>query len=258
MNTLVDAFDAIAQGEVLAKLLETAAAELEKHPAHAEERAWLVTAAGRVGAAHAPVGDLLTRALRLPELEALRAERSRTLQGNVVDAFEALQVAIATKIGERSPLIEAIFRNIKTPQLRKVAKKDFEKQMAEIEKRLASSYVSRMLGDPDYAVLQPALASYRDALGIWENIFSGDPPSEEEQADLREELDKRAYAIENASRQARLLVEAAQVTAFDFFDATKIFEKPKRRGGRRTEVAEERKAPEEAVGSTGDLFADTR
>ena len=52
-----------------------------------------------------------------------------------------------------------------------------------------------------------------------------------------------AHAIDTAIRQARLLTEAARVTAGDLFDAASILDKPKRRASKRPEA------------TTGDLFA---
>lgn len=247
MNSLAEAVDIIQLAEVFEGRLAAAATELAKQPTFVDEAAWLDAARRRIARARGAIGDLLTRALVLPELASLRAERSRALQGEVVDAIDGLQVAIATKIGERSPLIEAIHRNLKTPQMRRMGKADFEKQCAEIEKRLASSYVSRMLGDPDYAVLGPDLERYRTALSTWQSLSFD--VAEDAQAPVRAELESTADAITTASRQARLLVEAAAVTAGAHFDATSLLEKPKRRA-KRAEAA-----PSDDVPTTGDLFA---
>lgn len=242
MNT-IEAFDLIAHAEVLAERLDEAAVDLSKWEATVPESIWLASAAKRIGDARKHVGDLHSRCLRLPEMHSLRAERTRSLQGAVMDAFDGLLASITKEMGERSPLIEAIFRNIKTPQMRRCAAADFEKFCVEIEKRLGTSYVSRLLADPDYASLEPALSSYRGAVETWRGSFTSEPPSEAECAELRGEVDSIAQAVDTAIRQARHLVEAARVTASDLFDAASLLEKPKRKASKRPE------------GTTGDLFA---
>jgi hypothetical protein len=119
MSTHVEAFDLIAHAEVLEERLAAAARELAQRPGFTEEAAWLASARRKVADARKPIGDLTTRALRLPELEPFRAERGRALQGAIVEAFEALQVCISAEAGERSPLLVAIFRNITPPALRR-------------------------------------------------------------------------------------------------------------------------------------------
>ena len=188
MNT-IEAFDLIAHAEVLEERLFASSVELAKREATAQESAWLSAAGKRIGQARKHVGDLHSRCLRLPEMHSLRAEHTRSLQGSVMDAFDSLLAAITKEMGERSPLIEAIYRNIKTPQMRRCASTDFEKFCVEIEKRLATSYVSRLLADQEYAALEPALASYRGAVEAWRGSFTSEPPNEAECAELRSEVD---------------------------------------------------------------------
>lgn len=244
MNTN-EAFDLIAHAEVLEERLGAAAVELAKREATVTESLWLASAAKRIGQARKHVGDLHARCLRLPEMHSLRVEHARSLQGAVMDAFDSLLASITKELGERSPLIEAIYRNIKTPQMRRCAPADFEKFCVEIEKRLGTSYVSRLLADPEYAAIEPALAAYRAAVETWRTSFSAEPATEAECAELRGEVESIAQAIDTAMRQARLLTEAARVTAGDLFDSASILEKPKRRGSKKPEA------------TTGDLFART-
>jgi hypothetical protein len=242
-SPLVEAYDLIAHAEVLESRIVAAARELSKKVELADEAAWLTSAYRLVARARKGTSDLLTRSLRLPELESLRGDHARTMQGDVVDAIDALQVAIATKIGERSPLIEANYRNLKTLPMRRAQRSEFDKFCVEIEKRLASSYVTRMLADPDHAVLEPALAQFRGTLDTWRNVFTSAEIDEDEAAKLRDELEAAARKIDVAARQARHLAEAVSVTAKEVIDASAVLEKPKRRALRRE------------AETTGSLFA---
>src|SRR3954469_6798339 len=81
-----------------------------------EEKRWLAAARARLGAVRAEShGDLLNRALRLPELEGLKGERGRPIQGAIADEGERLQAGIAYAGGARSPLLDVLFHNLKVP-----------------------------------------------------------------------------------------------------------------------------------------------
>jgi hypothetical protein len=117
--------------------------------------------------------------------------------------------------------------------MRRAQRSEFDKFCAEIEKRLASSYVTRMLADPDHAVLEPALAHFRGVLETWRNVFTSPEIEEDEATKLRDELEGAAQRIDVAARQARHLAEAASVTAKEIVEASGVLEKPKRRVVRR-------------------------
>lgn len=229
---LADAFDLVAHTEFLEQRLAATVEELAHRPGLTEEKSWLETARRHVARAREGTFDLLTRALRLSELAPLRAERARALQGAAVDAVEHLQVAIATVAGERSPLLEVIYRNLKLPAMRRCNREDFEKFCLEIEKRLASSYAKRMLADPSLAVLEPSLQQVRRAFAEWRGIFA--TASDDESQVLRDELEAAARRVELPCRQARFLAEAALLAAEDLRESSGIFEKPKRRAARLT------------------------
>ncbi|HVH40952.1 MAG TPA: hypothetical protein VM925_01375 [Labilithrix sp.] len=243
-SPLIDAFDLMSHAEVLEERLAAAVFELSKRPALAEEKAWLAAAHRHVARAREGIGDLPTRSLRLSELQPLRGERGRALQGAVVDAAERLYAAIGSAGGERSPLLEAVYRNLKTPAMRRCGRDEFEKFCGEVEKRLGSSYVKRMLADPSYAPIEPALAQLGQAFTDWRSVFASEPPAESEARVLRDELESTARRLELASRQARLLAEAALLPAKELLDASGILDKPKRRGGRRAETDGTSPSPE--------------
>ncbi|MEW6435147.1 MAG: hypothetical protein AB1730_26910 [Myxococcota bacterium] len=228
-SSLLEAFDAVAHSEVLLARLGAAQAELSRKQGLKDEKAWLSAAVDRVTHARAGVGDLLTRVLRLPQLEALREEHARTLQQAAVDAVERLQAGITFHGGSRAPLLETLFAKLKLPALRRVGRADFEKFCADFERRLNGSYVKRMLADATYAPLAPALTGLRAAFATWRGAFSPEPLAETEARALMDELDAAARRLELPLRQARLLAEAACAPVKDLYESSGLAAKPKKR-----------------------------
>ena len=200
---LLEAFELIAQSRDLARRLDAAAAELAKRPGLKEEKAWLDSGRTRLNRAREGVGDLLDRALRLEELESMRGGRARELQGEVVDALERLHAGIAFAGGPRSPLIEALFFNVKLPLLRKLDREEFERAWRDFEKRLGSGYAKRMLADETYAVVAPTLEEALEAYRVWQTAFEPTPLTEAE-ATARKWLDRVGLAEKVDARPSQL------------------------------------------------------
>ena len=228
----LEAFDLVAHSEQLEIRLEAASSELSKRPGLVEEKAWLEVACRRVVSARLGIADLLTRALRLPELEPLRADHARILQGAAVDALERLHAGITFAGGNRAPLLEALYWKLKIPALRRCERAEFEAFWRDFEKRLASSYARRMLAEPAYQVVAPAMEQLQRAVTTWLGIFTSAPLGELEAQTLREELDAAAKRLEVPCRQARLLAQAALVPLKDLLESSALLQKPKRRGPR--------------------------
>lgn len=245
--SLLDAFDAVSHSELLLSRLHAAFAELSRKQGLKDEKEWLGAAIERITAAREGVGDLLTRVMRLPELEAVREEHARTLQGAAVDAVERLQAGITFQGGSRSPLLEAIFGKLKLPVLRRADREDFEKFTTDFEKRLNSSYVKRMFGEPSFAVVQPALEQVRQSFSTWRGGFSPEVLADADAQALRDELDAFARRLDLPMRQARLLAEAALAPVKDMYEESGIAQKPKRRSLKPavTEAVEETVAEED-------------
>jgi hypothetical protein len=229
---LHDAFELIGNSHVLARRLEAAATELAKRPGLKEEKAWLEAGRTRLNRAREGIGDILDRALRLEELAGMRGGRARELQEKVVDALETLQAGIAFAGTPRSPLIESLFHNVKLPLLRKLDREDFDRAWAEFEKRRAASYCRRMLADETYRVVTPALEKALDAYRTWHTALDPAPLDDAAARALSEELVTIAHRIEQPTRQARLLAQAALLSMKDLLDEYKLTPKPKRRGSR--------------------------
>lgn len=229
-RTLVDAFELLVQAEQLGPRLEAAAKALDRLPGLAREKVWLAEARERF-ATIAPElsGDLLTRALRIPELEGVKGDRAKLLQGELVDAVERLSSGISFAGGSRAPLLDVLYQNVKLPQLRRCGRAELEAFCAEFEKRLKSTYARRMFGTDTYAVVVPTLRELERTIATWRSIFVAPPLSDAEAQPLRDELLAAAGKVDLALRQARLLAQAALLPTAELLDAAGLTPKGKRR-----------------------------
>lgn len=238
MHSLLDAFDAVSWSEQLYRRLESASAELSKKQGLKDEKAWLETARLRVATAREGIGDLLTRVLRLPEMEPVREDQARVLQNEAVDAVEKLHAGITFAAGSRAPIIEALYGKLKLPVLRRCDREDFEKFCVDFEKRLNTSYAKRMFADPSYELVVPALEQLRKTFTTWRGVWSDVPLAENESQSLKDELDAAARRVELPCKQARLLAEAALSPLKDLLEMTSVAQKPKRRNKMLAEMDE--------------------
>ncbi len=227
--TTLDAFDTVAWSETFAERLDAAALELGKKQGFKDEKDWLTQAQRKVAEAREGLGPLGSTLLRLPELEPVREEHARTLQGEAVDAVERLQAGITFHAGSRAPLLEALYGKLKLPLLRRCDAEDFERFCADFEKKLGSSYAKRMLSDPGFAFAQPVIEQAHKSFAAWRGAFSSEPLPEGDAQALREELLARARKLEQPLKQARLLAEAALCPLKDAFENSGLGQRPKRR-----------------------------
>ncbi|MDP1922429.1 MAG: hypothetical protein Q8L14_39680 [Myxococcales bacterium] len=240
--TLAEAFDVVAWSQTLLERLETAQGELDKKQGLKDEKGWLMLAIDRLAASRGELGDLNQRAMRLPELESAREEHARTLQNTAVDAIERLQAGVTFVAGTRAPLLEALFGKVKLPQARRVDREDFERFVADFEKKLSSSYCKRIMAESSFAPVLPVVDQVRGAVTAWRAGFSPEPLTPSEESLLRDEIVAHARRLELPMRQARLLAEAALAPLKNAFDDSGIGQKPKRR---KTESEPELNAAEE-------------
>jgi hypothetical protein len=218
-SPLVESFELLTDVEQLAPRLEAAATAMAQLPELVHERAWLDAARERLATARGTsFGNLLDRALRLPELESLKGEHGKRLQAAIADEVERLQGAIAHAGTARSPLLEVLFHNLKIPALRKCARPELDKFCSELERRLASSYTRRVLATERYRPVQACEQTLAAAVATWRSVFI-EPPLDEETAEtVREELAAAGRAVEMPVRQARLLAQAALLPAAELLD----------------------------------------
>lgn len=230
--TLLDAYEVVAWSEGLQAKLSAAFSSLSRKQGLKEEKEWLGIAIERLAAAREGLGDVLARAMRLPELAPLRADYARTLQQAAVEAVEHLEAGISFHAGARSPLVEALYAKLKLPPLRRVDREAFEKFCADFEKRLGSGYAKRMLSDANFAMLTPAVEQVRRSFNAWRGAFSPEPLTDEEASALHDELTTLARQLELPVRQARLLAEAALLPVKNAFEESGVGQRPKRRASK--------------------------
>jgi hypothetical protein len=231
MNAL-EMYDEIAHADAIVGRLVETALRIQT----AEERGWLETAAARLRTTI----DLsvLERSLRLPELRALHGDLSKKFQGEAVDAVDGLLAAL-TKLNERSPLIEVLFRNLKPIAMRRAKNDDFEDFLREIEKRMTSGYGARMLGDQSYQPLTPALDQLARASAEWRESLHPTALDPEEDRSLREALETTRSKIALPMKQALFLAEAALADHPELREESRIFERPRRRPAPRRAFADQ-------------------
>jgi hypothetical protein len=242
LSTL-EAYDLIRFAEAFEARLDTADELLAGREGLEPEKKWLATAIRLVRAERKPSSALLARVKDLPELEEAREEFAFEQQNLWVDALEKLHAGITFCASSRSPVIEALFPHLKFPQLRRAPREAVAEYVAAYERRLKSSYVTRLLAQDDFAVVRPVLEQVSRAYAAWQASLEPVSIPEDQARSLREDLIALGRQLDIAVRQARLLVEAAFVPVPGAFEATGLAAKPKRRPGRGLPLS-----PEEMLG----------
>jgi hypothetical protein len=206
-----------------------AQAEAELGASAVAEARWLAEARARLEASGARGERSVEAARALPELTPLREELAAELQGAWVDALERLHAGITFHAGSRAPVLEALFGNVKLASLRRAAVDSVRQAQVELERRMKSAYVSRVLGQEDHAFAQPVLAQLATAYAQWDGCLCPPPVEAEAASALREELQAVAAELELPLRQARLLAEAALAGVPGAYERHALGAKPKRR-----------------------------
>jgi hypothetical protein len=228
----LEAYDLIRFAEVFEARLAAAEEQLAGKRGLTREKEWMGAALELVRLERIPAPGLLERVRNLPELDEVREEFGAELLNLWVDALEKLHAGITFSAGSRSPVIDALFPHLKFPQLRRASREAVTEYAALYERRLKSSYVTRLLAQEELALVQPVLQQVAAAHAQWVACYSPAPLPEEEAAPLREGLTTLGRRLDIAVRQARLLAEAALTPVRDAFDSSGLAIKPKRRPGR--------------------------
>lgn len=231
LSTL-EAYDLIRFAEAFEARLAAADELLSGREGLEPEKAWLATAIQLVVTERKPSSELIARVKDLPELEEAREEFAFEQQNRWVDAMEKLHAGITFCASSRSPVIDALFPHLKFPQLRRAPRELVAEYVTSYERRLKSSYVTRILANDDFAFVRPVLEKVTQAHAAWVASLEPLDIPEEQARPLREELVALGKRLDVAVRQARLLAEAAFVPVPGAFDATGLAAKPKKRPGR--------------------------
>lgn len=228
LSTL-EAYDLVRFADHLQQRLSAAQAELSPKRGLKSEKEWLAAAEALLASAREPAQGLLEKVRGLPELAEVRDEYAAEFQGQWVDALERLLAGITFHLGNRDPLIEALFPHSKLAVLRRAGKDDVLDFAKELDRRQRSSYVTRMLAQPSHAFAAPVLELTAQTFSKWKSAFQGEGMPEEEAANLRGDLMATAKKIEVFVKQARLLAEAALAPLPDLFEELGLAAKPKKR-----------------------------
>ncbi len=245
---LLESYDLIRFADLFQEKLSGAMSELSLKRALKQEKEWMSAAAELLRAARETSLGLLERARSLPELAEVRGEYAAEFQGQWVDALERLVAGITFHVGPRDPVLEALLPHQKIAALRKAAQDVAQDYAKELNRRLKSSYVSRMLGEPNFAFAAPVFEVLKAAQQKWSSAYEPEELPEAAVAELRKELIAAAKRIDLAVRQARLLAEAALAPVSGMFEEQGLAAKPKRRSVKadKPEKADDDKpAPEE-------------
>ncbi|WPB81194.1 hypothetical protein KYC5002_18940 [Archangium violaceum] len=231
LSTL-EAYDLVRFAEAIDSRLAAADELLAGRPGLEREKEWLSTAIQIVRSERAPAPALLEKVRDLPELEEVREEFAFNLQNLWVDTLEKLHAGITFCASSRSPVIEALFPHLKFPQLRRASREVIQEFAAGYERRLKSSYVSRILARDDFSFVRPVLDQVATAYSTWQACFAPVQLPHEQAAPLRAELIALGKKLDIALRQARCLAEAALAPIPDAFENSGLAAKPRKRAAR--------------------------
>ena len=231
LSTL-EAYDLVRFAEAIDSRLAAADELLAGRPGLEREKEWLSTAIQIVRTERAPAPALLEKVRDLPELEEVREEFAFTLQNLWVDSLEKLHAGITFCASSRAPVIEALFPHLKFPQLRRASREAIQEFGSGYERRLKSSYVSRILARDDFSFVRPVLDQVATAYSTWQACFAPVQLPHEQAAPLRAELIALGKKLDVALRQARCLAEASLAPIPDAFENSGLAAKPRKRAAR--------------------------
>jgi hypothetical protein len=231
LSTL-EAYDLVRFAEVFNARLVSAEELLAGRAGLEREKQWLATALQLVRTERAPAQAILEKVRDLPELEEVREEFAFTLQNAWIDTLEKVHAGITFCASSRAPVIEALFPHLKFPQLRRASRDTLQEFVTGYERRLKSSYVSRILAREDFAFVRPVLEQVAAAYTQWQSCFTPAVIPHEQAAPLRAELISLGKRLDLALRQARCLAEAALAPLPESFENSGLASKPRKRAAR--------------------------
>ena len=228
--TPLGAYDVLRFAGPFLERLEQAREALASGEAHPDERQWLEAGRDRVTAANARGAEVLGAARALPELEGVRGDYIGDHQLRWVDALERLHAGITFHIGGRSPVVEALFPNLKFVPLRRASREVALAYGNDVERRLRSAYLTRMLARPEFAFAPAVIDTLKATYAGWQACLEPAVLSGEEADSARRALLEVGGKLELAMVQARFLAQAAlSVVEGEAFDALGLGARPRKR-----------------------------
>jgi hypothetical protein len=231
-QSIAEARDLVSFARQFLEALGQAGARLEAEVSANEdlkgERAWLASAALRIGARIASVQATLVAAAPLPEFENDRQAKADAQFVAWVDSAEAVLVGISSYASPNHPLVEVLFPHQKFDKIRRGGQ-NARAYMDEVVKRRNKSYVLRLAAAPEYTFLAPLLDGFDAAKAELEQREHPEPLAEDELLRLRHAVYFAADALRGTLQQARLLAEAALTQYPSWLTELGLDAKPRRR-----------------------------
>lgn len=225
----LESYDLIRFAELLEQRLSAAQQQLAAQEGLAPEKSWLDTALSLLLEAQQPATALLPRVRDLAELAEVREEFAEELQNAWVDAMEKLHAGITFSASSRTPVIDALFPHLKFAILRRGTAESVNDYQQQFIRRLNTSYVTRLMAQEEFELVRPVIAKVTSAHEAWQQCLAPLPLPEAEAVPLREELKALGTLLDQRSRQARLLSEAALMPLPGLFEESGLSLKPRRR-----------------------------
>ncbi len=226
---LLEAFDLLTFCRTMAERLEGVSSAHERALKRTAEGQWLEHAKQKLLELNESTKETLFACRQLPEFSFLSDEFAFENQQVAVEALERFQAGIAFHLGTRAPLIEVLFPKSNFAKLRKSSAVEFLAAVTDFEKRLASSYCTRMLAEPAMQFAKAPLETIAAALATWKDSRASVAAENAHAPTIRKQLLKWGQQAARQLKQSRLLAEAA-LTSFDnVFEESGLAAKPKKR-----------------------------
>jgi hypothetical protein len=227
--TPLAAYDTLRFTLQLDERLRAAQERLSSEKGLANEKRWLDDAETLLNPIVTALPSVLDAARHLPELDDVRGDYVDALQARYADALEKLVAGITFHAGGRAPILEALFPNVKlTSAQRKAAFPAVASFFAELERRLSTAYVTRIMKEPEMAFAPPVVAALKEAFHALEACFSTTALPESVAQKARAELLALGEEAGLRAQQVRLLAQAALLPLDGAFEASGLGQKPRK------------------------------
>jgi hypothetical protein len=223
------AYDLVRFAEGFHQRLAAAKERLLTTPGLEQEKRWMASALDLIAPLLDEAPPTLEGARSLPELTDVREDFVEELQNRWVDALERLLAGITYHAGARAPVVEALFPHQKFSALRRASRATASAYWLELERRLKSTYVQRMMKEPELSFAPEAVQAVQDARCALESCFSPPAPEAPAAQTARRALVELGAKLQGLTQQARLLAQAALLPLGGAFEISGLSGKPKKR-----------------------------
>lgn len=210
-DSLLDAFEAGLRAAHYEDALRQAQSELADQSDLERERAWLDEALERLHAAASDWAALSEDALAHEALTPAREAQARKTQLELIEGTRSLVEQVVEVGGENGPLEAVIRRKLEIPNPRRMTPEGFVAFVEELERRLGSTYLARMIAEPPHDALDAPISALKGRIERWRRLEHPEPLEADAAEALASRLRRHARALERPLRQAELLALAAAI-----------------------------------------------